>query len=92
MTSIFIPGSKDLLIITKSDTVNIRTRTAKLDGGSSPDVTQAVYIGGTGNIVAVMPDGTTCLIESIPAGTLLPIRIIRINSTDTTATKMVALF
>jgi hypothetical protein len=66
--------------ITKSDTVNLAY------------VTRAIYVGGTGNIVAVFADGSTVTFSSIPAGSILPIAVIRVNSTNTTATNMVAMF
>jgi hypothetical protein len=53
---------------------------------------RAIYVGGAGNVVAVMYDGTAVTFTGVPAGTLLPIACRRINSTDTTATSMVALF
>lgn len=92
MTSIFIPGSGDCQVITKSDTENIRTRTIAAQGGSSADTTQAIYVGGTGNMKVLTSAGQTVLFESIPAGTLLPVRATKVFDTDTTATKMVALF
>jgi len=53
---------------------------------------RALYIGGAGNVVAVMYDNTTVTFSGVPAGTLLPIACRRINSTNTTATNMVALY
>lgn len=67
-------------LITKSDTVDLP------DG--PPD---AVYCGGAGNLIAVMPTGDVLTIPVV-AGALLPIRPKRINSTSTTATGMFALY
>jgi hypothetical protein len=50
-----------------------------------------LYVGGAGNAVVLMADGKTCLISGIPAGTYLPLRHTRINSTSTTATLLVGL-
>ena len=66
--------------ITKSDTVNI-----------PEGLTDAVYVGGAGDIAAVFQDGEVVVITCI-AGGLLPLKVLRINSTDTTATKMTALY
>lgn len=52
--------------------------------------TRAVYVGGGGNIVAIM-DGEVVTFVAVPTGTILPIRCTRINSTNTTATSLVAL-
>lgn len=65
--------------ITTSDTVDL------------PWVTQAVWVGGAGNVVAVMPNGQTGTFTGVPAGNTLPIMARRINATLTTATNLVAL-
>lgn len=67
--------------ITKHDTTNIAS-----------GLTRAVYVGGAGNLVAVWMDDTTTTFTAVPAGTTLPIRVKRINSTNTTAADMVALY
>lgn len=55
-------------------------------------VSRGIYVGGAGNVAAVMADGSVLTFVGVPAGTLLPIRCKRINSTNTTATSMVALY
>jgi hypothetical protein len=54
-------------------------------------VPDAIYIGGAGNLVAVMPDGSTVTFTGVLAGTVLPISCIRVNATNTTATALVGL-
>lgn len=54
-------------------------------------VTRALWVGGAGNVVVVWSDDTTSTLVGVAAGTLLPIRVKRINSTSTTATSMVGL-
>jgi hypothetical protein len=49
----------------------------------------ALYVGGVGNVTLVTEGGDTVLFTAVPAGTVLNIRFIRINSTGTTATLMV---
>jgi len=66
--------------ITKSDTTDFDV------------LCRAIYVGGAGNVVAVMYDGTAVTFTGVPAGTLLPIAARRVNSTSTTATAMVALY
>lgn len=66
--------------ITKSDTVNI-----------PEGLTDAVYVGGAGIVVAVFEDGSTAQFTAV-AGALLPLRVKRVNSTTTTATLMVACY
>lgn len=66
--------------ITTSDTVSLT------------GVTRAVYVGGAGNITAIMSNGDAVLFTAIPVGTVFPIRCTRINATATTATNLVALY
>jgi hypothetical protein len=57
------------------------------------NVSRALWVGGAGNITAVMhPSGTVLLFSGIAAGTLLPIRVSRVNSTGTTATLITAIY
>ena len=66
--------------ITKSDTVNIA-------GG----VADAVYVGAAGTLTVVFPNDSTCEFTAV-AGAILPVRAKRVNSTNTTATLMSALY
>lgn len=67
--------------VTPSDTADIPHGTVK-----------ALYVGGAGNLVAVGQDGENATFNSVPAGTVLEINAKRVNSTDTTATNIVALY
>jgi len=55
-------------------------------------VTRGIYVGGAGNIVCVMEDGSSVSFAGVLAGVWYPIRCKRINSTSTTATNLVGLF
>lgn len=68
-----------LIAVTPHDSTNIST------------VARALWVGGVGNVAVEMEDGTTATLTAVPAGTLLPIRAKRVNSTNTTATLIVAL-
>lgn len=70
--------------ITKSDTVNLGQYTRL-------GPTDAVYVGGAGVVVAVFPDESIAAFTCV-AGQTLPIRVKRINSTNTTGTLMLALY
>lgn len=72
-------------LITKSDTVN-------LVGPSADGLCDAIYVGGTGDVVAVFQDDSTATFSGVPAGALLPLRLKRVNSSSTTATLMLALY
>jgi len=52
---------------------------------------EGLYVGVTGDVVVVLPSGTAITFVGVPAGTILPVRCIRVNSTSTTATSIVAL-
>jgi len=75
--------------ITPSDTIAIGEAAA---GDGNARVPQAIYVGGAGAVVAVMPDNTTATFSGVTAGTVLPIQPKRINSTSTTATALLALY
>lgn len=61
--------------------------TTMLTGGTC----RALYVGATGNIVALMADGTTGTFNAVPVG-IFPIQVQRVNSTNTTASNIVALY
>lgn len=63
--------------VTPSDTVNI----------SRP--VRALWVGTSGNVVVVMPDGTTATLVGCQG--LVPVQCVRVNSTSTTASDIVAL-
>jgi hypothetical protein len=66
--------------VTKSDTANFSF------------TVRGIYVGGTGDVVAITEAGAAVTFSSVPAGSILPIRAIRVNSTSTTATNMVGLY
>lgn len=67
-------------VITPSDTVDI-----------AAGVTNGIYVGGAGVVAVVFPDSSvrnfTCV-----AGQVLPLRARRVNTTNTTATLLQALY
>ena len=60
------------------------------DGALRP--TRALYIGGAGDVKVDMALGSTITFAGSLAGTILPIQVTRVYSTDTTATNIVALY
>lgn len=55
--------------------------------------TRALFIGGAGNVKVDMADtGTAVTFTGVQAGALLPIQVVKVYSTDTTATDIVALY
>jgi hypothetical protein len=51
----------------------------------------AIYVGGAGVVAVVLQDGTVQNFTAV-AGEVIPIRGKRVNSTNTTATLLVALY
>lgn len=71
----------EAVAVTKSDTVAIALANVRY-----------LYVGGTGDVSVQMAlTGSAILFSAVPAGTLLPIRITRVNNTNTSASLMVAL-
>ena len=69
----------DAAAITPSDTVDL------------PRLTDALWVGGAGIVVAVLQNGRTVNFTTV-AGSLLPLRVKRVNATSTTATLLNALY
>lgn len=53
---------------------------------------RAVYVGVGGDIAIVAADGAVVTLKNVVAGSLLPIRPVRVNSTNTTATNLVVFY
>jgi len=66
--------------VTTSDTVDLT------------NVSRFLFVGGAGNLVVIMQDGTTVTLTGIAAGTLLPLAVSRVKATSTTATNILALW
>ena len=76
--------------ITKSDTVNFDGTTYSSTPLAPPKPCEAIWVG-TGGIVAVVKQDGQVVNMTAPSG-LLPVRAIRVNSTNTTAALMQALY
>jgi hypothetical protein len=51
-----------------------------------------LYVGGTGSVSVQTIGGDSASFVGVPAGTILPVQVLRVNSTGTTATSIVALW
>lgn len=56
------------------------------------DVTDAILVGGAGDVAVVQQNGQVVVLKNVPAGGWLPVAAKRINSSATTATDIVALY
>lgn len=52
---------------------------------------RSVYVGGAGNLSVCMANGANATFVAVQAGSILPIRVARINTTGTTATNILSL-
>lgn len=48
-----------------------------------------LYVGGTGDVRVITPDGSDCIFSAVPVGTVLPVIVSQLMSTSTTATLVV---
>lgn len=65
--------------ITPSNTVNL----------ANPSV---VFVGTTGNVRVLTAQGDDVTFNNVPAGAVLPVQVIRVYSTSTTATNLVGIY
>lgn len=54
--------------------------------------TRGLYVGGAGNAVVIMQDGTQLTLVGLVAGSIYALRLRRVNATLTTATNLVGLY
>ena len=63
------------------------------DATNLAEPSRALYIGVTGDVSVEMTDtGTAVVFTAVPAGTVLPIRVTRVNATATDATNIVSIY
>lgn len=82
---IAIPAYKKGVDITKSDTVDF------VNQGGQGILCDGIYVGGAGVVVVVWEDNSTTSMTAV-AGQILPVKARRVNSANTTATLLVALY
>ncbi len=71
------PG--DAAAVTPSDSVNL----------TQPSI---IYVGNGGNVKVTTAQGTAVTFTAVNGGTVLPVQVLRVWSTGTTATSMTAIF
>lgn len=72
--------------VTPSNTVNIPAVT----GGSNNGC--VLYVGGAGNLKVLTVGGDEVTLIAVPVGTFVPVQVLRVFATGTTATNIVALW
>ena len=72
--------------VTPSDTVNIPALTGGNNNGC------VLYVGGAGNLKVLTVGGDEVTLTAVPVGTFVPVQVLRVFATGTTATNIVALW
>lgn len=62
------------------------------DDAALPYMTRALYVAGAGNVAVEMASGAYVTFPAVPAGSILPCRVLRLLKTGTTATGVVGLW
>lgn len=57
-----------------------------------PYVTRAIFVGTGGDLAVTMAAGEQVVFKGVASGSLLPMRIIAVRSTGTTATDIIGLY
>lgn len=78
-TSLTAPA-RDAEAVVPSDATNLAT------------LPRAIYVGQSGNIAARLAGGQSVTFQNVQAGSIIPIRVIGINATGTTASGLLALW
>lgn len=66
----------------------------KSDSAILSPPTRGIYVGGAGDVAVVLwgnEDSEVVVFKAVPVGTLLPIRVRKVMSTNTTATLLIGL-
>ncbi|MEE9439354.1 MAG: hypothetical protein V3V14_10170 [Saprospiraceae bacterium] len=76
--------------VTPSDTANIPSVSGP--AGETVNNGCVLYVGGLGDVRVLTAGGDDVVFSAVPAGTFVPVNVVRVFSTNTTATNIVALW
>ncbi len=79
-TTSALESGQNFFAITAHDSTNFTQGTVR-----------GIYVGVGGDVVAINENSTAVTFKNTVAGSVLPIKAIRVNSTNTTATNLVGL-
>ena len=74
-------GAVDAVAVTPNDSTDL-----------DPGPCRALYIGGSGDVSIDIAENTAVVFVGLSAGQILPVQAVRVRSTSTTATNIVALY
>jgi hypothetical protein len=75
--------------VTPSDTTNIPSLSSE---SGTPNRGCVLYIGTGGDLKVLTVGGDEVVFSNIPDGTFLPVQVVRVLDSDTTAYKIIALW
>jgi hypothetical protein len=75
--------------VTPSDTLNIPSVSTEDGSGNNGCV---LYVGGVGNLKVLTVGGNEVTFTDVPTGTFVPVQVLRVFATGTTATNIVAIW
>jgi hypothetical protein len=61
------------------------------DTNPLPSATRALYVGGGGDVTVTMKSGATVTFKAVAGGAILPVRVVAVAASGTTATDLVGL-
>ena len=79
-------------IVAASDPAQAAQSVVPSDTIDLTNASRALYIGREGNVSVVMVSGQSVSFKNVAAGTILPLRVQRVNASNTTASEIVALW
>ena len=75
--------------VTPSNTSNIPSVSTQDGSGNNGCV---LYVGGVGNLKVLTVGGNEVTFTDVPTGTFVPVQVLRVFATGTTATNIVAIW
>lgn len=61
------------------------------DGTNLSQIPRKLYVGGAGDVAIVSKNGSSVVLSSVPAGTVIPVQPVEVSATGTTATNIIGL-
>ena len=71
---------------------NVVTPITPSDTANLTKLTDAIYVGGAGDVAVVLQNGVAQTFAALAAGSVLPVAATRVNATATTASALLALY
>lgn len=87
------PAAASTFDVSSMPTGKVRSVTPHNSNNLADGACRALWVGGAGNVVVLAEEDASAVTwVGVPAGTILPVRALRVQSTNTTATNILALY